>query len=124
MAKIIRDTGKEQRLIDPDFVLQALGAEDTGIEVDKTQGPISLFFLRQSLVEALRSTGGRPALEGAGDERNKVTFFRNDCDKLRALARYYKEHNNINTSPGQIASIIIHTVLSRMPDISSPSSGT
>ena len=54
---------------------------------------------------------------GRGTQRNKVPFFANDWERLKILAEYYKEKENIKTNPGQIASILIHLILNRMPDI-------
>jgi len=117
MAKTIRDIGPTQRQVDPELVAQSLGAEKSDVVVNTAQGPISLYSLRQFLVERLRSTGGRPALVGRGTQRNKVPFFANDWERLKILAEYYKEKENIKTNPGQIASILIHLILNRMPDI-------
>lgn len=115
MVKKIRDVGPTQRLVDPKVVTKALGAEDVAIEVDTRQGPISLFSLRQFLVSRLRSTGGRPALVGTGEKkRNKIPFFDEDWAKLEALAKYCKQKEGINVSPGQIASALIHAGMARI----------
>jgi len=71
MIKKMKDTGKTQRVVSFDRVSKALGAEDMGVRIDTSRGPISLFSLRQVLVDQLRSTGDRPGLEGTGDTQNK-----------------------------------------------------
>ena len=114
MAKIIRNTGPTQRQIDTKVVTKALGAEKVGIKIDTRQGPISLFSLRQFLIDRLRSSGGRPALVGTTKRRNKIPLFDEDWVKLEKIAKYYKEKEGINVSPGQIASALIHTDISKI----------
>lgn len=117
MAKIIKNTGPSQRQIDTKVVANALGAEKVGIKIDTRQGPVSLFSLRQFLINRLRSSGGRPRLVGTTERRNKIPLFDEDWVKLEKIARYYKEKEGINVSPGQIASALIHTDISKI-DIS------
>ena len=114
MAKIIKNTEPTQRQIDTKVVTKALGAEKVGIKIDTRQGPISLFSLRQFLIDRLRSSGGRPALVGTTKRRNKIPLFPEDWDKLEKIAKYYKEKEGINVSPGQIASALIHTDISKI----------
>ena len=114
MRKKIKDTGKTQRIISPGRVSKALSAEDTGVRTDTSRGPISLFSLRQVLVDQLRSTGGRPGLEGTGDKRNKIPTIDGDWEKLKEIARYYKENEKRAISPGQIAAVVLHLGVSRI----------
>jgi hypothetical protein len=110
-----RDTGATQRTVDPKSLAQALGAEESGTEIDTRQGPISLYGIRQHLVERLRSTGGRPTLMGRKQQRNKVPFLEEDWNKLMEIAKLLKEEKNMRVTPAQIASILIHITL---PEIS------
>jgi hypothetical protein len=114
MAKIIRDTGPAQRRVDPEVIAKALGAKKVGITIDTRQGAVSLFSLRQFLVNRLRSTGGRPALAGTTRRRNKIPLDEEDWEKLKKIAKYYKQKEGINVTPGQIASALIHTNISRI----------
>ena len=114
MAKIIKNTGPTQRQIDTKVVAKVLDAEKVGIKIDTRQGPISLFSLRQFLIDRLRSRGGRPALVGTTKRRNKIPLFPEDWVKLEKIAKYYKEKEGINVSPGQIASALIHTDISKI----------
>lgn len=114
MAKIIKDTGPTQRQIDTKIVAKTLGAEKAGIKIDTRQGPLSLFSLRQFFIDRLRSSGGRPALVGTAKRRNKIPLFSEDWVKLEKLAKYYKEREGINVSPGQIASALIHADISKI----------
>ena len=114
MVKVIKNTGPTQRQINPKVVAKTLGAERIGIKIDTGQGPLSLFSLRQFLVNRLRSGGGRPALVGTTKRRNKIPLFDEDWVKLEMIAKYYKEKEGINVSPGQIASALVHTDISKI----------
>lgn len=114
MARKIRDTGKTQRRVSPEIVAKALGAEDTGIEIDTSKGPISLFTLRQFLLGKLSSTGGRPRLQGTRKTRSKISFFDEDWEKIEMLSKYYREEEGINVTSSQIAAALIHAEMSKI----------
>ncbi len=114
MRKIIKEKGPTQRSINPKLVAKALSAEDTGIVIDTKRVPISLFALRQFIADRLYSTGGRPKLKGTRKVRNKISFFDEDWEKLKAIAGYYKEKEGINVSSSQIASALIHAEISKI----------
>jgi len=113
MSKIIKDVGPTKRRIDPKIVAAALGAEATRAEIDPAQGPISLFSLRQFMVSRLRSTGGRPRLEGTQTKRNKIPVFNDDWKKIEEFAGHYRK-DGVNVSSGQIASALIHIAISKI----------
>jgi hypothetical protein len=46
MAKTIKDKGPTGRLVNPKVIENALGAEETKVQIDVRRGPISLFPLR------------------------------------------------------------------------------
>jgi hypothetical protein len=113
MARIIKNIGPTQRQVNFKVAAKELGAEAVGVTIDTRQGPISLFALRQFLVERLRSSGGRPALLADGQKRrNKIPLSDEDWIKLEIIAKYYQQKEGINVSPGQIASALIHTHVS------------
>jgi len=114
MRKKIKDTGKTQRVVSFGRVSKALGAEDMGVRLDTSRGPISLLSLRQVLVDRLRSTGGRPGLEGTGDMRNKIPTIKGDWKKLKEIARYYGKNEKRTISPGQIAAVVLHMGISKI----------
>jgi len=114
MVRTIKDRGPTKRRVNSNTIARALGAEETKVEITTRRGPISLFSLRQFLVDRLRSTGGRPRLEGTGGKRNKIPLFTEDWEKLEELAKYYRETEGINVSSGQIASALIHAEISRI----------
>ena len=47
-------------------------------------------------------------------QRNKIPLFEEDRLKLKMIAKYYKEKEGINVSPGQIASALVHADVSRI----------
>lgn len=114
MPKTIKDKSPTKRLVNPKAIAKALGAEETKVKIDARRGPISLFSLRQFLVDRLRSTGGRPKLEGTTQKRNKIPLFSEDWEKLEEIAKYYREKEGINVSSGQIASVLIHAEVSKI----------
>lgn len=114
MARKIKDTGKTQRRVNPEIISKALGAEDTGVEIDTSKGPISLLTLRQFLLGKLSSTGGRPRLHGTRRTRSKISFFDEDWEKIEMLSRYYREEEGINVTSSQIASALLHAEVSKI----------
>lgn len=112
MAKSIKDTSKAQRKISTEFIGKTLGAKKIEIKIDTRESPITLFALRQFLMERLASSGGRPKLKGTAKKRNKIPLLEDDWNKLKSMSEYYKKKDGINVSPGQIASAIVHSFIS------------
>ena len=69
MTKTIKNISLTQRQINPKVIANALGAEEAGVKIDTRQGPISLFSLRQFLVNRLHSN----RKEGRYEQRNNAT---------------------------------------------------
>jgi hypothetical protein len=114
MAKLIKDISKTQRKVNEELIEEALGAKKTGIKIDTQKTPISLLGLRQFLIDRLGSSGGRPRLEGTSNKRNKIPLLDDDWDKLKLIAEHYKRKDGINVSPGQVASAIMHSLISKI----------
>ncbi|MCO5169668.1 MAG: hypothetical protein M9894_25295 [Planctomycetes bacterium] len=91
--------------MDPADVARALGAEPVG-RVDARAIP-SMDGLHRELAERLRSTGGRPALEGA-TRRQKIPLTDADWNELERLSE------RLDATPGQIASVLLHQVLANL----------
>lgn len=106
----IRTPGSETRRIDPGDLPDALGAErvDTTAEV-RGSTPATL-AAREELLRRLRSTGGRPGLEGA-TLRRQVSFTREDWEELERIADKLAETDGVNTTPGQVASALVHRLV-------------
>lgn len=108
LTKTIKNISQKQRKIKTSDVMKSLGAQSTGVKIDKSQGPITLFFLRQFIIDRLYSSGGRPALLGTTKRRKKIPLLDKDWEKLEKIAEDLKKKEGINVSPGQIASTLIH----------------
>lgn len=106
--------GKTKRAIGAKAIAEAMGADETCVKTDIGGSPLSMFAMRQIIVEKLQSSGGRPKLQGAEKIRRKISVFENDWKEMEKLRERYKENEGINVSPSQIAAILIHDGLSRM----------
>lgn len=95
--RIVTKQENHERRIDPDKVVEALCAEIV---------PASL---QQEVRRRLRSSGGRPALEGA-HRRKKIPLTDSDWKQLNDLAE------SLQISPGQVASLLLHRILKGSSD--------
>jgi hypothetical protein len=111
MTTRIKNTGKTQRRVMPGKIAKALGAEEIDLHLNPKRGTISLFMLRQLIVNKLRSNGGRPSLIGAQKNRTKIPLIEEDWSKLKEMSKYFKVKEGMNVSPSQLASILIHKAL-------------
>jgi hypothetical protein len=72
-------------------------------------GPITLHALRRELETRIRSTGGRPALEGA-TKIQKIPLRPEDWSRLEELAARLSQQG-VSATAGQVASVMVHTQL-------------
>ena len=98
----IRHSGSV-RSVAPEEIAKALGAEVVSRE-NVHGAPIALRVLRQELERRVRSTGGRPALEGA-TKIQKIPLKPEDWSRLEELSR------KLSRPAGQVASILLHNQL-------------
>jgi len=112
----IRDTSSTLRRIDPAQVQQALGAEEVPAALAEALAPLTLFALREELVNRLQSSGGRPALAGT-TPRAKIPLSDDEWAKLEELAAAIASPG-FAPSAGQVASVLLslslHSVASRI----------
>ena len=112
----IRDTASTLPRIDPAQVQQALGAEEVPAAVAEAMAPLTLFALREELVNRLQSSGGRPALMGT-TRRAKIPLSDDEWDKLEELAAAVGSPG-FAPSAGQVAGVLLslslHSVASRI----------
>lgn len=112
----LRDTGSPLRRIDPAQVQQALGAEEVPAALAEALAPLTLFALREELVNRLQSSGGRPALAGT-TRRAKIPLSDEEWEKLEELAAAIASPG-FAPSAGQVASVLLslslHSVASRI----------
>src|SRR5207247_2369964 len=77
---------------------------------ENAQGaPISLHALRRELETRVRSTGGRPALEGA-TKIQKIPLKPEDWSRLEELAAQLSRQG-VSATAGQVASVMVHNQL-------------
>jgi hypothetical protein len=107
----IRHVGPAARPVAPEAIAKALGAELMSRE-NAHGAPISLHALRQELQSRVRSTGGRPALEGA-TKIQKIPLKPEDWSRLEALADELSRQG-VSATAGQVASVMVHTQLQRL----------
>jgi hypothetical protein len=93
-----------RRRIRPEEIEKGLGAERVA-SVPPGGSPISAYALRQELFRRLRSTGGRPGLDGA-DMKPKIPMRRAKWKKLVQLAKQV-ESDTFHPTPAQLASVIL-----------------
>ena len=95
---------RTRRRITPEEIEKGLGAERVA-SVPPGGSPMSAFALRQELFHRLRSTGGRPGLDGA-DMKPKIPMRRSKWKKLEQLAKQV-ENDGFHPTPAQLASVIL-----------------
>jgi hypothetical protein len=103
--KRIRDIGPGAPRIDPAIVAEALGAEATDITPGRRGSPVFSFQVRTELLNRLRSSGGRPALEGA-TRRVKIPVTESQWQELEDLAASFTDLGFV-PSAGQVASVLL-----------------
>ncbi len=101
----IRDTTNALPRVDPGQVGQALGAEEVPPALAEALAPLTLFALREELVNRLQSSGGRPALAGT-TRRAKIPLSDAEWEKLEELAAAISSAG-FAPSAGQVASVLL-----------------
>jgi hypothetical protein len=124
MAKKINIVGKKlERIevkgaalprIEPTELAAALDAESCG-EIHANLNILALGELGNELLKRLRSTGGRPALEGT-TERCKVPLSPEDIAKLEQIIAIMEAETGKRPALGQIASVILSAHLKTLGD--------
>ena len=106
---VIRHGGTAARSVDPGVIAKALGAEEPVSKKNVHGAPISLHALRLALESRVRSTGGRPALEGA-TKIQKIPLNPEDWSRLEELAADLSRQG-VSATAGQVASVLVHSQL-------------
>lgn len=101
----IRDISPGAPRIDPAIVAEALGAEATDIAPGRRGSPVFSFQVRTELLNRLRSSGGRPSLEGA-TRRVKIPVTDSQWQQLEDLAASFTDLGFV-PSAGQVASVLL-----------------
>ena len=108
-AGTIRHVGAARRTVGPDVIAKALGAEAIVSGENVHGAPISLHALRRELENRVRSTGGRPALDGA-TKIQKIPLKPEDWSRLEDLATRLSREG-VSATAGQVASVMVHRQL-------------
>ncbi len=111
-AGTIRHVGTAVRSVRPEEIAKALGAAEIISGGGVHGAPISLHVLRRELESRVRSTGGRPALEGA-TKIQKIPLKPEDWSRLEELANELARQG-VSATAGQVASVIVHSQLKRI----------
>ena len=104
----IRPKGATFRSVGPDTIAKALGADEV-VRENLHGAPISLHALRRALESRIRSTGGRPSLEGA-TKIQKIPLKPEDWSRLEELAARLSRQG-VSATAGQVASVMVHKQL-------------
>jgi hypothetical protein len=108
-AGTIRHSGALFRSVSPDAIAKALGAQEIVSSENVHGAPISLYALRRELETRVRSTGGRPSLEGA-TKIQKIPLTPEDWSRLEELAAQLSRPG-VSATAGQVASVMVHKQL-------------
>jgi len=113
----VRGTSRRFRVTAPgavhvshEEVAQALGAEQVGPSRTRPVSPVAILALRERVGRLLKSTGGRPALEGAA-ARKKIPLQEGDWPKLQEIAAKVEGEGGVKATPGQIAAVLLHEAI-------------
>jgi hypothetical protein len=113
--KPIRDTGPALPRVAPDAVQEALGAELVADGLAGVLAPLTLYTVREELVQRLQSSGGRPGLSGVS-RRAKIPLSDQEWLGLEELAAAISSPGFAPTA-GQVASVLLtlslHAVAAR-----------
>lgn len=108
-AGTIRHAGAAFRSVGPDVIAKALGADEVVSKENVHGAPISLYALRRELETRVRSTGGRPSLEGA-TKIQKIPLKPEDWSRLEELAARLSRQG-VSATASQVASVMVHRQL-------------
>lgn len=108
----IRPSKRRARRVDPSRLAQALGGEVVASAPNLRGSTPAMLAARAELFARLRSTGGRPGLAGA-TKRRQVSFTPKDWQELERIAETIEEREGVKTTPGQVASALIHNALAK-----------
>jgi len=101
----IRDTAAPLPRVEASQVQAALGADAPAEGLAEALAPITLFALREELIERLQSSGGRPGLSGA-TRRAKIPLSDQEWLRLEELAAAVASPG-FAPSAGQVASVLL-----------------
>jgi hypothetical protein len=103
--KTIQDTGASLRRVEAAGVEAALGAEATVARLHDALAPLTLFALREELVQSLQTGGGHPGCSG-GTHQVKIPLGDKEWMELEELAAAVSSPG-VRPSASQVASVLL-----------------
>ena len=107
-AARVESTSKPAERVAPHYVARELGAEHV-MSMPATASPPVLAELRRQIFGMVKSTGGRPGIEGA-EHRQKIPMSSEDLARLEELAKQVADERSAPT-PGQVGALLLHGAL-------------
>jgi hypothetical protein len=108
----IRNVSARPRLGQEEFRAAFADARPLGRLPGDKSDPLSMAAIGQVVQRTLRSSGGRPALEGADAVPMRVSLMHGDRAKIEIIAR----HVHPRTSPSQMVAVLCHLALAQIPE--------
>ena len=108
----VRNVSERPRLGHDEFRAAFADARPLGPLPGDQSDPLSLAAIGEVIQRSLRSTGGRPALEGADAVPMRVSLMHGDRAKIEMIA----SHVHPRTSPAQMVAVLCHLALARIPE--------
>lgn len=109
----LKNVSRKPQAITPQDVIAAFNGRPLSMAVGNARAPDMLLAIRDVLMDRLRSTGGRPSLAGEGS-RQRVQVTAQDWQRIADIADHV-EVGRHKPSPAQVASVLIHLALERIP---------
>lgn len=94
-------------------ISQSVIKEAFNTQATVSSGVLDLFAVRESMTKLIRSSGGRPSIEGA-ESQVKIPRIEQDWTVINALASATADLPH-KPSPTQVAAILLHLAISRIP---------
>lgn len=113
----VRDSGPTMAKVDPGSVAKALGAEAVVEIPGGASHSLSMRVLGPELARRMRSTGGRPGLDGA-NEPMRIPVRNEDAERLHQVAEELGKEG-VHVTPGQVGSVLIHRAVSQLKGVPS-----
>ena len=108
----LRNVSARPRLEQDEFRVAFADARPFGQLPGDKSDPLSLAAIGEVVQRTLRSSGGRPALEGADTVPMRVSLMHGDRAKIEMIA----SHVHPRTSPAQMVAVLCHLALAQIPE--------
>lgn len=112
-APRLKVTSARQPRVSPEKVVQGFDGTPVG-RLEGQVNPGDLLAIRDVLAARLKSSGGRPALDGA--EKHKVPVLNEDWEKLARVAEEVRHQWGISATAAQVCGAAIHVACQRLTD--------